>query len=128
MCCIQCIGVIFANWNALNSSLNSTDWDIELQGDVQEAWCSFKRILFTLMDQHIPKIEIGGVSQPSWFDAETHQLCREKERLHQKYKGTVDPNLNLSRYIKFSWLRKNSRILSPIKWATVLRMKTILVL
>ena len=95
-----------ANWNALNSSLNSTDWDIELQGDVQEAWCSFKRILFTLMDQHIPKIKIGGVSQPSWFDAETHQLCREKERLHQKYKGTVDPNLNLSRYIKFSVARK----------------------
>ena len=51
-----------ANWNALNSSLNSTDWDIELQGDVQEAWCSFKRILVTLMDQHIPKIKIGGVS------------------------------------------------------------------
>ena len=77
------------------------------------------------MDQHIPKIKIGGVSQPSWFDAETHQLCREKERLHQKYKGTVDPNLNT---LNFRWLGKNSRMLSPKKWAAVLRMKTILVL
>ena len=58
------------------------------------------------MDQHIPKIKIGGVSQPSWFDAETYQLCREKERLHQKYKGTVDPNLNLSIYINFLVARK----------------------
>ena len=33
-----------ADWNALNSSINFTDWDIELQGHVQVAWCSFKRI------------------------------------------------------------------------------------
>ena len=58
------------------------------------------------MDQHIPKIKIGGVSQPSWFDAETHNLCREKERLHEKYKGTEDPSLRLNRYLKFSMARK----------------------
>ena len=51
------------------------------------------------MDQHIPKIKIGGVSQPSCFDAETHNLCREKERLHEKYKGTEDPSLRLNRYL-----------------------------
>ena len=50
-----------ADRNALNSSLNSPGCDIELQGEVQVAWRSFKRILFTLMDQHIPKIKIGGV-------------------------------------------------------------------
>ena len=54
------------------------------------------------MDQHISKIKVGGVSQPSWFDAETHQQCREKERLHQTYKGTIDPDLRLSRYLTFS--------------------------
>ena len=51
------------------------------------------------MDQHIPKIKIGGVSQPSWFDSETHQLCREKELQHQKYKGTEDPDVKLNMYI-----------------------------
>ena len=55
-----------ADSNALNSSLNSSDWDTELQRDVQVTWCS----LFTFMDQHIPIIKIGGVSQPSWFDSE----------------------------------------------------------
>ena len=58
------------------------------------------------MDKHIPKIKIGGFCQPSWFDAETHQSCRDKERLHQEYKGTTDPVLRLSRYLKFSSARK----------------------
>ena len=42
-----------------------------------------------------------------WFDAETrrHQLCRETERLHQTYKGTIDPDLRLSRYLKVSIAR-----------------------
>ena len=58
------------------------------------------------MDLHIPKMKIGGVSQPSWFDAETHHLCREKERLHQKYKLTEVPDMKLNRYVKFSMTRK----------------------
>ena len=58
------------------------------------------------MDFYIPKIKIGGICQPLWFDAETHQLCREKERLHQKYKSTDDPDLRLSRYLQFYTARK----------------------
>ena len=58
------------------------------------------------MDQNIPNIRIGVVSHPSWFDAETHNLCREKERLHEKYKGTEDPSLRLNRYLKFSMAGK----------------------
>ena len=95
-----------ANWDALNFDLNSVDWDTKLQGDIHQSWLSFKYVIFDLMDQHIPKIKIGGFCQPSWFDAETHQLCRDKERLHQKYKGTEDPDLKLSRYLKFSMARK----------------------
>ena len=53
-----------ADWAGLNNSLNSVDWDTELQGDIHYAWSSFKAILFALMDQHIPKIKVGGVSQP----------------------------------------------------------------
>ena len=97
-----------ANWDALNSDLASVDWENELQGSIDVAWNSFKHILFSLMDRHIPKIKVGGVIQPSWFDAEAHQLCREKERLHQKYKGTPDDDsdVKLNRYLKFSIARK----------------------
>ena len=47
------------------------------------------------MDKHIPKIKVGGVPQPSWFDVEAHQCCREKERLDQIYKGTPDADYEL---------------------------------
>ena len=61
------------------------------------------------MDQHIPKIKVGGSIQPSWFDAETHQQCRKKERLHQKYKEAENADVKLSRYLKFSMARKKNK-------------------
>ena len=97
-----------ANWDGLNSDLNSVDWDSQLNGNIETAWLSFKQTLFNLMDKHIPKIKVGGMPQPSWFDAEAHQCCREKERLHQIYKGTpdADSELKCDRYLKFSIARK----------------------
>ena len=98
-----------ANWNGLNSDLNSVDWNSVLDDDIELAWLSFKSTLFGLMDKHIPKIKVGGSTQSPWFDAEVHQLCREKERLHQIYKSTPDTEteLKLDRYVKFSAARKN---------------------
>ena len=70
---------------------------------MHEDWQSFKNILYELMDLHIPKVKkkvfvnLHGLTQ---------RLCREKERLHQKYKSTDDPDLRLSRYLKFSTARK----------------------
>ena len=75
------------------------------------------------MDLHIPKMKIGGVSQPSWFDAETHHLCREKERLHQKYKGTEEPDVKLNRYMKFLMARKKFKDVVSKKWAKASRIR-----
>ena len=76
-------------------------------GDVESAWSTFKSILSTKITEHVPKIKIGGQIQPPWFDAETHQLCRKKERLHSEYKSTEDPVLRTNRYLKFSKCRKD---------------------
>ena len=32
--------------------------------------------------KYIPKMKIVNANQPPWFDSETFNLCREKERLH----------------------------------------------
>ena len=98
-----------ANWEGLNYDLDSVDWNSMLNGDTDTAWVSFKQKLFGLMDKNIPKVKVGGLTQPPWFDAEVHQLCREKERLHQIYKDTPDSQsqLKLDRYLKFSAARKN---------------------
>ena len=97
-----------ANWDNLNSELSSIDWNRKLRGDIETAWLSFRDTLFSLMDSNIPKIKVGGALQPSWFDAEAHQVCREKERLHQIHKGTPESEvtLKMNRYLKFSTTRK----------------------
>ena len=53
-------------------------------------WFSFKQTLFNLMDKHIPEIKVGGLPRPSRFDAQVHHAYREKDRLHQIDKGTLD--------------------------------------
>ena len=100
-----------ADWDSLNSDIRNTNWEAELQGDIEQAWLSFKTILFSLMDKHIPKIKVGGKAQLSWFDAEAHKQCRIKERCHKLYKEAKnkqpeDISVTLNRYVKFSAERK----------------------
>ncbi|MCP4456951.1 MAG: reverse transcriptase family protein, partial [Cytophagales bacterium] len=78
-----------------------------LSGDVETAWLSFKDKLSSCADQHIPKIRIGGKTQPPWFDAEIHHACRKKERLHSAYKGETDPKQRAKKYFEFSNSRSN---------------------
>ena len=95
-----------ADWGALNSSLGDVDWEQELVGGVENSWSTFKNILFSKLDDHVPKIKIGGKIQPPWFDAEVHHMCRKKERLHSEYKHAEDPVIKTNRYLKFSSCRK----------------------
>ena len=78
-----------ANWDLLNRDLSNVDW-ISLMNncDPDTAWINFKSTLTHLMDLHIPKITIKSNSKPPWFDAECYEKCREKERLHKKFKRT----------------------------------------
>ena len=96
-----------ANWALLNSALNEVDWEGELSGDIDTAWTTFKATLSCKVDNCIPKIKIGGKILPPWFDAETHQMCRKKERLHTLYKTTEDPVHKTQRYVEFSKCRKD---------------------
>ena len=96
-----------ADWVSLNDSLREVNWERELAGDISSAWATFKSILSSKVCDHVPKIKVGGRVQPPWFDAETHQLCRKKERLHTDYKNTENPELQRKRYLKFSSCRKD---------------------
>ncbi|MCP4457121.1 MAG: hypothetical protein GY816_03695, partial [Cytophagales bacterium] len=96
-----------ANWTGLNSELGAVDWNSFLTGDVETAWLSFKEKLSFCADRHIPKIRIGGKTQPPWFDAEIHQACRKKERLHSAYKGEKDPTQRAKKYFEFSKSRSD---------------------
>ena len=118
-----------ANWNGLNTDLSSINWSVVLEGDMEKAWSAFKHTLFSLMDKHIPKIKVGGNTQPPWFDSEVHHLCRNKERLHSVYIKIpliTKPNLNLIDTSSSLMLEKLLKISFPRKWVIALKMMTIL--
>ena len=82
-----------ANWDGLNQDLNNVDWLLTLdclEPDI--AWSKFKEILNHFQELHIPKVTIKLTSQPSWFDTDCYVKCREKERLHKKFKNTRSIN------------------------------------
>ena len=82
-----------ANWDRLNIDLNSVDW-LSLLDSIEPdlAWDKFKQVLNHFLEIHVPKITFKHNSQPPWFDAECYVKCREKERLHKKYKRTQSIN------------------------------------
>ena len=50
------------------------------------AWGRFKSKLFYHVNKHIPSIIIKSEFQPPWFDSESYQACRAKERAREKFK------------------------------------------
>ena len=82
-----------ANWEQLNIDLNIVDWLSFLDSlEPDLAWNNFKEILDHFLDIHVPKITIKHNNQPPWFDGECYVKCREKERLHKKFKRTKSIN------------------------------------
>ena len=92
-----------ANWEEMNRDLNRVSWDSYLQyTDAESAWINFKKILFQIIDKHIPIVTIKDKGSPPWFDNDTFKLCRKKERLRSKYKQTGQ----VSDYLLYSQCRK----------------------
>ena len=82
-----------ANWDGLIHDLKQVNWDSYLMYcDSDTAWLRFKAILLSLCDKHIPKITIKSEYQPPWFDSETFELNREKERWRALYKVSGNPD------------------------------------
>ena len=63
------------------------------------------------MGEHIPTITVKNKDQPPWFDSDTHNICRKKERLRAKFKETGHE----SDYKRFSQCRKEFKELVKLK-------------
>ena len=72
------------------------DWDNLLDYCEPEiAWLNFRNILFSKIDDHIPKFTIKTEYQPPWFDSECYTKCKVKDKLHKifKQKKTLESEL-----------------------------------
>ena len=101
-----------ANWDILNRDLSNVDWDSMINNrNSDDTWMNFKNTLTQLMDLHIPKITIKSNFKPPWFDADCYEKCREKERLHTKFKRTKA----LNDEIKFATCRREFKSMMRMK-------------
>ena len=101
-----------ANWDILNRDLSNVDWDSIINNrNSDDTWMNFKNTLTQLMDLHIPKITIKSNFKPPWFDADCYEKCREKERLHTKFKRAKA----LNDEIKFATCRREFKSMMRMK-------------
>ena len=101
-----------ANWHSLNIDLNNVDWISMLDCmEPDQTWKNFKDTLNHFLDIYIPKVTNKLNSQPPWFDTECYLKCKEKERLHKKYKSTK----STSDELKFTLCRKELKSLIKTK-------------
>ena len=97
-----------ANWEGLNKALNSVKWDSVIgHEDPETAWRKFQKILSTLISNFIPSVVVKDHNHPPWFDKETYNMHKKKDRLRKKYKETE----SIQDYERYSDCRKQFKIL-----------------
>ena len=73
-----------ADWSHLRSLLLNTPWDFVLSDD--DNWIKWKDILFTVVDDCIPKYRQNKRTTTSWITKDLIKLCRKKKNLYKRAK------------------------------------------
>ena len=96
-----------ADWpsikSELDSALDSDEYDI--------SWMNFKTILNNIINKFVPLVKIRTEFKSPWFDSEFYQKCKEKEKLHKKFKNSK----SLNDEMKFKVCRKEFKNLVKAK-------------
>ena len=101
-----------ADWTNMISELSAIDWESEIDRlKPKLAWNKFKNILFEILDKHIPKVTVKTEFKSPWFDSECFLKCKEKEKLHKKFKS----NRTVLNELKFRACRKEFKNLVKAK-------------
>ena len=78
------------NFTALRESVKSLTSDAQLNetADINIAWYNWKSSLQSMIDQHIPKIQLKNRRSPPWITGEIVHLVRKKASARTKAKST----------------------------------------
>ena len=105
-----------ADFKGLDRELKYFPWDhILYDNDIDTSLKKFESIFLSACDRFIPKITIKSSFQPPWFDSELDSLCKTKNKLLDKKKGTVDEAAKSLINEKIKKVRKKFRKLSTKK-------------
>ena len=97
-----CYNYSKANWRDLNTGLFNVDWKSLDSCEPEAAWTKFCEILFSYIDSYVPKFTVKNEYQPPWVDSECYVKCKEKDRLHKKFKD----NKSLQNELNFKNCRR----------------------
>ena len=69
----KCYDYSNVNWVNLNRELNNVSWEEVIDYmEPETPWHNFTKILFCVIDKHIPKIVVRNEQNPPWFDSECY--------------------------------------------------------
>ena len=81
------------NFTALRESLKLLKADVQLNKlvDINTVWYNWKSSLQSMIDLHIPKIQLKNKNSPPWITGEIIHLVRKKVSARIKAKSTQSP-------------------------------------
>ena len=95
-----------ADWPSikLKSELDIVNW-ASMMDSIEPAisWMNFKIIRNNIINKFVPLVNIKTEFKSPWFDSECYRKCKEKEKLHKKFKNSK----SLDNEIKFKVCRKD---------------------
>jgi ribonuclease P/MRP protein subunit RPP40 len=78
----------------IQKELSKVEWDLELEGSVNESWVKFKSILQDLQGRFTPVIKLDTVTKSKkeiWLTYKAMKCIRKKHKVYRKYKDNKHP-------------------------------------
>lgn len=89
------------NYSALNSELQSIDWDTFLEDglDIDQMWKKFSQRLGQLVKKHVPKksVKQKKKQKSEWITSDTIQMMKNRAEVWKKYQE-YPSNVNYDKY------------------------------
>ena len=75
------------DYNYLNNSIATTDWNTEFRElSAESALNRFYKMIMSIIDQAVPRKLVKNSKHPAWFNSELIRLSRQRERAWIKWK------------------------------------------
>ena len=101
-----------ADWPSIKSELNSVNWANVMDSiEPDISWMNFKIIQNNIINKFVPLVNIKTEFKSPWFNSECYRTCKDKEKLHKKFKNSK----SLNDEIKFKVCRKEFKNLVKVK-------------
>ena len=75
-----------ADWAYLRELLHFIRWHCAFLDDININWSAWSDLLFTAVDECIPKRQIKSRRNIPWITSELIKLCKKKKKLYKKAK------------------------------------------